>query len=317
MSSDLLLARTPRLVDPLRGAIGDYLLALRSERKSPKTIRNYGDILERFRRFAGPVAPADLDARLVRRWAAALADAGLSGTTQHTYLTRLKTFVLCLETEEAYDVDAGWLRKVRKPALDTEQPDPLTDEEILRLFAACRARTWMGLRTWAILAVLLDAGLRRAELCGLTLGDVDLEAGEITVRAETSKSRRQRTIPLGAKARREVNRWWRGKRCQLDDAPVSAFFQGWNERPMSPDTLYHHLLNHGRRAGVPNAHPHRFRHTFARNCVRAGMNPLTLKELLGHRRMAMTERYIKWFGSEELLAEKRDKSPLDQLKGRW
>lgn len=312
------MSRDPLLLpfDPLRAAIGDYLGALESEGKSAKTLRNYGDVLGRFRAFAGAVAPEAIDAALLRRWLRALAEEGLTGTTQHTYLTRVKSWLRWLEAEECYGVDAAFLRRVKPPRLDTEQPDPFTDEEVERLLRACAPSTWTGQRLRAIIALLLDTAIRESELCGLRLADVDLERGEITVRAETSKSRRTRSITLGARAKRELGRWWRQKRSKWDPRPDAAWFLGWNERPIQPRTLHRLLTRHGDRAGVPHAHPHRFRHTAAIWAIRAGMNPLAVMHMLGHTDLAMTKRYIK-LANADVSAEKRAKSPLDHYKGRF
>jgi integrase/recombinase XerD len=302
--------------DPLRAAVGDYLGALQAEGKSPKTLRNYGGVLERFRALAAPVDPAVIDAGLLRRWLRALAEAGLSGTTQHTYLTRVKSWLRWLEAEESYGVDAAFLRRVKPPRIDTEQPDPFTDEEVERLFRACRANTWTGQRMRTMIALLLDTAIRESELCGLRLADVDLERGEITVRAETSKSRRTRAIALGARAKREMGRWWRLKRSKWDPRPGAAWFLGWNELPVQARTLHRLLTRHGDRAGVPRANPHRFRHTGAIWALRAGMNPLAVMHMLGHTDLAMTKRYIK-LANADVSAEKRAKSPLDGYKGRF
>ncbi len=301
--------------DPLHASIGDYLGALQSEGKSPKTLRNYGDVLRRFAAFAGQVDPARIDAGLLRRWLRSLAEADLSGTTQHTYLTRVKSWLRWLEAEESYDVDAAFLRRVKPPRLDTEQPDPFTDDEIARLLRACRERTWTGQRMRTIIALLLDTAIRESELCGLTLADVDLEHGEITVRAATSKSRRTRTIALGARARREMGRWWRLKRCHWDLRLEAGWFLGWNQQPIQARTMHRLMTHHGDRAGVPGANPHRFRHTGAILALRAGMNPLAVMHMLGHTDLAMTKRYIK-LANADVSAEKRAKSPLDHVKGR-
>lgn len=312
MTADHLTRPVLRQFDPLRAAIEDYLLACQAERRAPKTIVGYRTALTRLARFVGAVEPGALDAATLRRWLRWLQDDGLSATTQRNYLVVVRAWLGWLEAEDGYAVDAAFLRRVKTPTLDTEQPDPLDDAQIRALWSGCSATTWRGVRTRAILAVLLDSGVRASELCGLRLADVDLDEGTIVVRAATSKSRRTRTIALGARARREVGRWWRAKRHAWDQATTAPFFCGWNQRPIGVRTLHRLLVRHGVRCGVPGCNPHRFRHTFAVQCLRAGINPLTLMRLLGHTDLTMTRRYVKLLEAD-VATEKREKSPLDRL----
>lgn len=304
--------------EPLTAAIDDYLLALESERRAAQTLATYGYALRRFARFAAGVVPADLTPTTLRAWLKAMADEGLSPTSLADYLRACKSWIRWLAAEDAYGLSERAARacceRVKPPPQPEEQPDPFTDEEINRLFRACNLHGWMGLRTRAIVATLLDTGLRASELCGLRIADVDLVAGEVTVRAVTSKSRRGRTVALGRLAKREVGHWWARKRVTWDCAPDAPFFCGRNERAMTPRTLHRLLTRHGERAGVADAHPHRFRHTCAINALRAGMSPMAVMRMLGHTDLTMTKRYIKLLDSD-VSEEKRLRSPLDRLRG--
>lgn len=304
-------------VNPLDSAIDDYLLALESEGRSPATLRYYGCALRRLARHAGPITPAQITPVVLRAWLKGLADDGLAVRSQRDYLSAAKTFVGWLAEEEVYGVGQQQQQqcrgRVKPPPEVVEQIVPFTTEQARALLQGCNPRGWMGLRTRTIIALLLDTGLRASELCGLAVGDVDLDRREIHVRAETSKVRRGRTISLGRDAKREMGRWWANKRRLWDVAPDTAWFLGNNERPMTPRTLHRLLTRHGEHVGVPDAHPHRFRHTFAVNCLRAGLTAFVLMRLLGHTDIAMTQRYVN-FLQGDVSAEKRAHSPLDFLK---
>jgi site-specific recombinase XerD len=310
MSANVILSTFTRLA----AAVDDFLLACEANDLSPKTIETYRRPLRRVLAFAGDVRPDQLDAALLRRWQKALADEGLSATTRGDYLRPVKTWIRWMDAEGGYGVDARLADRLKAPHNDTEQPIPFTEAEIAKLFAACRANGWMGQRMRAILAVLLDTGVRVSELGGLTIADVDLgDKPQITVRAATSKSRRTRTIALGRRAKQECGRWWFVQRAAWDQSPASPFFCSRTERPLSRNMLYNLLMFHGRKAGVADIHPHKFRHTFAIFSLRAGMSPSVLMACLGHTSFEMTQKYIK-LSQADVSEEKRAKSPLDQIR---
>lgn len=305
----------------LAAAIDEYLLACRIGLRSPQTIRFYAQALAHFARFAGSSGPEAIDVRFFRRFLLYLDDeAGLAPRSQHNYVVAVKTFVAWLGGEGEYGVDASFLTRVKAPRVEVRQSDPFTEEEVAALFAATRRYRdtygWQGQRLRAIMAVLVDAGLRASTLCGLRVRDVDLATGALHLRAETVKTRKEQRTVLGLRAKREVARYWQAKRHLQDPRPESAFFMGWNDAGMSYDTLYGLLQRHGERAGVRGVHPHRFRHTFTRLCIRAKMDLFTVQSLLGHSDLTMTRRYYQEVETD-VQEEKRLKSPLDRIKGRW
>jgi site-specific recombinase XerD len=306
--------------DPLRAAIDDYLLALESEGRAPKTLAIYGYALKRLASFAGPLDPAALSPALLRRWLKHMTDDGLAAASQADYLRAVKSWIRWLAAEDGYglsDRDATLCcDRVKPPPQLEEQPDPFTDAEVARLYKACNTTGWLGLRSRAILSVLLDTGIRASEFCGLRIADVDLMNGEIVVRPQTSKTRRGRTIALGRYAKRDAGQWWARKRSQWEPRPEAPFFCGRDEQPFHPRSLHPLLLRLGARAGVPDTHPHRFRHTAAINALKAGMTPFAVMTMLGHSDLTMTRRYIKLLDSD-VSQEKGGKSPLDRFHGRW
>ena len=311
MSADPLFRPFASAMD---AAVEDFILARQVEGKSPKTLRYYRQALVGFVAFTAPLGPEAVTVHVMRRYLAHLADSGVATRTQHNRVVAIKTFLKWLADEGDYGVDARWLPRVKPPRVVSDQVQPFSEAEKASLFAAVGGG-WQGVRLRAIMAVLLDTGLRASELCGLRLGDVDLAGGEIRVRAATVKTRTGRTTWLGLKAKRAAARWWAAKRHAMDQSPESPFFMGWNEKAMTDRTLHRLLTRHGDRAGVADCHPHRFRHTFTRDCIRAGMDLFQVQQLLGHSDLTMTRRY---FAQEhaDVSDAKRAKSPLDQAKFR-
>ena len=163
-----------------------------------------------------------------------------------------------------------------------------------RLFVACGASaTWRGQRLRAILAILLDTGVRQQELLGLQLGDVDLESGDIRVRPMTDKTRKGRTIALGRRAKLELSRWWTRYRYTsgFDCSSAASLFVQHCGKGITRDGIQLMLKRLGKRADVPGVHPHRFRHTFAHEAKSRGMSDGDLMVIAGWQSPQMLHRY--------------------------
>jgi integrase/recombinase XerD len=151
------------------------------------------------------------------------------------------------------------------------------------------------LRDGALLALLLDVGLRVSEVCALRLDDVVLNdrSGYLTVRS--GKRGKYREIPLNAGARKAL--WaWLEVRPEVD---ANVVFTGRDLQPLRPRGVQRRVAWYARRAGLEDVTPHVLRHSFAKNLVDAG-RPLTeVAVLLGHARLSTTAIYTQP-GQEDL-----------------
>lgn len=149
----------------------------------------------------------------------------------------------------------------------------------------------LALRNRALLELLFGCGLRRAEVCGLDLGDVDLDRGEIWVRH--AKGGRDRVAPVAGTARRWLIRYRDHARPHLVTAASGqAFFLTIQGRRPAKETLGYIVRTVAERAGIKNRiTPHMLRHGYAISLLRGGANIREIQELLGHRRLPSTQRY--------------------------
>lgn len=140
------------------------------------------------------------------------------------------------------------------------------------------------LRPLVLLA--LNTGLRRGELLGLRWGAVNFDAKLLTVVAETAKSGHTRRVPLNAEAFAVLSAW-HGRRGK-PGSDVLVFPASHGERMTRIDTAWESLM---KAAALKNFRLHDCRHHFASKLVQSGVDLYTVKELLGHSEIAMTERY--------------------------
>jgi integrase/recombinase XerD len=156
--------------------------------------------------------------------------------------------------------------------------------------------------------VLLDMVIRASELCRLDIGDVILEEGEVRVLTySTGNKTKPRTVFLGVRSYEALWRYLVDRVPYHDDHPL---FVSTTKKRMNRNSL-RHMLNHlGKRAGVDNVYPHRFRHTFAIEYLRNDDDIFTLKRLLGHSTLTMVQNYLA-IAKSDVQSVHRKASPVD------
>ena len=169
-------------------------------------------------------------------------------------------------------------------------PKGLEPDQVRRLLAACDANTAVGCRDLAILTLLVRLGLRRSEVAGLGLDDIDWRAGTIRVRGKGNCHER---LPLPPDVGARLAQYLRHAR------PADALGRTVFVRHFAP---YHALgssrvsgivADAARRAGLGRVHAHRLRHTAATELLRAGASLPEIGQLLRHRCAETTAIYAK------------------------
>ena len=194
--------------------------------------------------------------------------------------------------------------RIKAPA--RKLPVVLSTDEVQRLMAQPGTDTVLGLRDRAILTLLYGTGIRASECAGLAARDVDLEDRTVRVRG---KGGHERTVPLNDAVARALELYGQAR------GPVEAaapFFRSRSGKAMSRGALYERVRTHGRKAGLAKrVSPHRLRHTFATHLVHAGVNPVTIRDLLGHRCITSTQLYMHVTASD--LKEAMTQHPIRHL----
>jgi integrase len=134
-----------------------------------------------------------------------------------------------------------------------------------------------------IVVLALNTGLRRGELFNLSWSDVDLTKRMLTVEGSTAKSGQTRYVQLNTEAVKLLRHW------QAQSSSPLVF-----PSPITGKRLNNIKRSWGmlkERAGVTGFRFHDLRHTFASKMVMAGVDLYTVKELMGHSTIQMTERY--------------------------
>jgi integrase/recombinase XerD len=141
--------------------------------------------------------------------------------------------------------------------------------------------------------VLYASGIRSQELLRLTLDDANLS--EEVLRINGGKGAKDRVVPLSTMAVRMLETYIKGVRSELlHGEKTDLLFTSWRGRPLHRYNLGKIVAVHARRAGLTKrVTPHVWRHTCATHMLKNNANLRYVQELLGHRSLATTEKYLR------------------------
>lgn len=275
-------------------AIDCYLAELRIRNASPHTLRNYATDLARFAAYfspkdAEPPHPAAFTVPLLREWLGQLYAEGLSPVTIRRKLAAVRSMFDFLAREGSIPTNVA--RLVRTPKAPRKLPSVPTAEQTNALLdgvASGKLERSYPQRDLLIFELLYGCGLRISELVGLDLEDIDHTERWIRVRG---KGRKERQVPYGGKAATALDAYLAARQAKLGEHGliVNRFGTRLSDRNAREVVkLYSRVL-----AGDSSLHPHSLRHAFATHLLADGADLRSIQELLGHARLATTQKYTQ------------------------
>ncbi|WP_242657754.1 tyrosine-type recombinase/integrase [Mycobacterium kubicae] len=285
----------------LAALLPSWELALRAERKSPQTIKSYGDGVRAFLRWCDEHghSPA-LNRDLVKGYVADLLDGGAEPATARARQLGVRRFSAWLEEEG--EIEADPLLGLKSPKLDAKVTESLTEAELRRLIKACGGKEFRDRRDEAIVRLMAETGMRAGEVTGLTIADVDLNRGLITVRR--GKGGKGRVTPFGDQTARAIDRYLRARRTHRL-ADTDALWLGDRGKSLEYYGLHAALKYRAQLAGLTGFHPHLLRHTAASRWLAAGGSEGGLMAVAGWSTRDMIDRYTRATAAERAAAEAR------------
>lgn len=163
-------------------------------------------------------------------------------------------------------------------------------------------------RNIAIVMFLTLTGLRKEELLELQLSDIDLFRKFVMVRAETSKSKRSRIIPMNSSLVTYLEDYLEQRKTYL-----TLFFwvSGLLDVPFTEHGAKKFMEKLSKTTRI-NCHLHRFRHTFATNYYKQTHDIVGLQKLMGHTTLKMTLQYLRSLPDEHIV-EQIKKITIDEF----
>ena len=160
----------------------------------------------------------------------------------------------------------------------------------------------------AILRLLIDCGLRLAELTNLTVEDIDWDHEVIVV---VGKGSRPRAVPYSPKTAQALDRYRRA-RAKHPQAKSPAWWLG-NKGALSSSGIAQLLRRRCKDAGIEQLHPHQLRHTAAHHAAKAGLGDSDMMRVFGWRSRQMLNRYGASAADERARDTYKRLAPGDRL----
>jgi len=210
----------------------------------------------------------------------------------------LRTFWRWLVDDD--EIRVSPMEKLRPPKVDVEAPPVVTPQQQARLLKACSGKGFEERRDAALLLMLAATGMRRGELAGLTLEDLDPALDMVHVRAATTKGRFGRPVFVPREAATALDKYLR-VRSSHHAAELPWLWLGKRGR-LSDSGILQVVERRGRQAGIPGLYPHMFRHTFAHEALADGLQEHDVARMGGWRDTAMLGRYGASAATERSMA---------------
>lgn len=292
---------------------------------SPETIRGYQNTFRLFRQEMPTVTLDTINESTVIAFFNALRNRkrvvgrgdkikqGVKNSTIATHRSKLNKFFKWLKRKNYLAKNP--FDEMEYPNIRYEDRKFLFSHQVERIFIALShnidwQNNFVKKRNVAIFTALFAVGLRKGELLGLKLLDLDFDRNLLRVDGQTSKSKRERRIPINRDLLLALKDYLEERKKLQYETPY-LFVSHTRDDKLTAAGLKHLLAKVENEVGF-HFHAHQFRHTFAINLLNKGTDIAKLQQLMGHRDIRMTASYLRCLppnamrGDVELLT-------LDQL----
>jgi integrase/recombinase XerD len=214
---------------------------------------------------------------------------GASARTQARVVSGIKAFYRFLIIEDKITIDPTEL--LETPKIGRKLPDVLSVDEIDKLINGIDLSKPEGHRNRAILEVLYSCGLRVSELTELKISNIYLDKGFIRV---IGKGNKERLVPIGGKATREINNYLpdRNRLPDIQKESQDILFLNRRGKRLTRVMIFTIIKTLAKQTGLKkHVSPHTFRHSFATHLIEGGADLRAVQEMLGHESILTTEIY--------------------------
>jgi integrase/recombinase XerC len=273
-------------------AVADFLRHLRERNASPHTIKAYSGDLDEFSAYAGSRGWGDIDHIAIRGFLSQLYEKGLGKTSVARALAAVRSLYRWLAQEGVVEQNPAKL--VATPKLPNRLPRVPTIEEMNSVLDGQMPEVAaFPERDLLMLELLYGCGIRNSELTGINLDDIRLSAEAILIRG---KGKKERYVPFGGSAKGALVAYLPARQAALAQLHKNSAALLINRRggPLTTRSVGRIIKRIAVAKGLsPDVHPHTLRHAFGTHMLEEGADLRAIQELLGHERLATTQRYTQ------------------------
>jgi len=273
-------------------SVADFLRQLRERNASPHTIKAYSSDLGNFSAYAGSRGWEEIDHIAIRGFLAQLYEKGLSKTSVARALAAARSLYRWLAQEGVLDQNPAKL--VATPKLPKKLPRVPTIEEMNSVLdGKMPEAAAFPERDRLMLELLYGCGVRNSELTGINLDDIRMSAEAILIRG---KGKKERYVPFGGSAKSALAAYLPARQAALAVMRKNTPALLINRRGgrLTTRSVGRIIKRIAVAKGLsPDVHPHTLRHAFGTHMLEEGADLRAIQELLGHERLATTQRYTQ------------------------
>ena len=269
-----------------------FLCALRERNVSPHTIKAYAGDLSVFASHAGLRSWDSVDHITIRGFLSVLYEKGLSKTSVARALAAVRSLFRWLAQEGLVQQNPASL--VSTPKIPKKLPRVPTIEEMNAVLEGGLAEAAaFPERDRLMMELLYGCGIRNSELVGINLDDIRMSADAVFIRG---KGKKERIVPFGDAVREAYMRYMpaRQRLLVLQKRTSSALLLNMRGGRLTTRSVGRIVKRIAVAKGLPrDVHPHTLRHAFGTHLLEEGADLRAIQEMLGHERLATTQRYTQ------------------------
>jgi integrase/recombinase XerC len=272
-------------------AVADFLRHLRERNASPHTIKAYSGDLANFAVYAGSRGWKSIDHIAIRGFLSQLYEKGLGKTSVARALAAVRSLYRWLAREGVVEQNPAKL--VATPKLAKKLPRVPTIEEMNSVLdGQMPDAASFPERDRLMLELLYGCGIRNSELTGINLDDIRLSTEAILIRG---KGKKERYVPFGDSVKSALAAYLPARLVMLARARnTAALLINQRGGRLTTRSVGRIIKNIAVAKGLsPDVHPHTLRHAFGTHMLEEGADLRAIQELLGHERLATTQRYTQ------------------------
>ncbi len=273
-------------------SVDQFLRVLRERNSSPHTIKAYAGDLDNFAAYVGPRGWKSIDHIVVRGFLAHLYEKGLSKTSVARSLAAVRSLYRWLAQEGVVEQNPASL--VATPKLPKKLPRVPTMEEMNGVLDGAMPEVAAFPERDALMFELLyGCGIRNSELIGINLDDIGMSAEVILIRG---KGKKERFVPFGESVKSALAMYLpqRQKVLTARRKNVNALLINQRGGRLTTRSVGRIVKKIAVAKGLSaDIHPHTLRHAFGTHMLEEGADLRAIQEMLGHERLATTQRYTQ------------------------